>query len=49
MLYLTKATGIDGIGPEVLKHFAVTLFKPLHLLYYFHLHSLKSIPYPLIG
>jgi len=28
-----KATGIDGIGPKVLKHCAVALFKPLHYLY----------------
>ena len=28
-----KATGIDGIGPKVLKHCAVTLFKPLLFIF----------------
>ena len=40
-----KATGIDGIGPKVLKHCAVTLFKPLHFLFSLHAVVSKSIPY----
>ena len=28
-----KSTGIDGIGPKILKHCALFLFKPLHFLY----------------
>ena len=28
-----KATGIDGIGPKILKHCAAALYKPFHYLY----------------
>lgn len=28
-----KATGIDGIGPKILKNCALTLFKPIHYLF----------------
>ena len=28
-----KATGIDGIGPKILKYCAAAAFKPLHYLY----------------
>ena len=29
----SKSTGIDGIGPKVLKHCALSLCKPLHFLF----------------
>ena len=29
----TKAMGIDGTGPKLLKHCALALFKPLHHLF----------------
>ena len=28
-----KASGIDGIGPKILNHCAISLFKPLHYLF----------------
>ena len=28
-----KATGIDGVGPKILKHCAMSLFQPLHHLF----------------
>jgi len=33
----SKSTGIDGIGPKVLKHCALSLCKPLHFLFTFTL------------
>ena len=32
-LDITKAMGIDGIGPRVLKHCALALYKPIHHLF----------------
>ena len=29
-LNTNKASGIDGIGPKILNHCAISLFKPLH-------------------
>ena len=28
-----KSTGIDGIGPKILKHCALSLYKPLYFLF----------------
>ena len=35
LLNPVKAMGIDGIGPKLLKHCAIVLFKPIHHLYLF--------------
>ena len=32
-LNTTKAMGIDGIGPKLLKHCALALYKPIHHLF----------------
>ena len=32
-LNTNKASGIDGIGPKILNHCAISLFKPLHYLF----------------
>ena len=43
-LHTDKATGIDGIGPRILKQYANILAKPLHHLFTISLNSC-SIPY----
>ena len=43
-LHTDKATGIDGIGPRILKQYASILAKPLHHLFTISLNSC-SIPY----
>ena len=40
-LDINKATGIDGVGPKILKHCAISLFQPLHHL--FNLTLTKSV------
>ena len=43
-LGISKATGIDSIGPKILLHCALALYKPLHHLFLLSLSLIPTFP-----